>query len=220
MVVDVHRVLKAVYGYAVGAVGVVEQREPHAVALHPQRVVGRAVEAVGKDAGMQDAAAPQFRDGRMHPGGTAVAAVVVGQHGHVDPRIAQGVGQRHGRAETGVSRIAIRAGERRFEVHDHQVGGMKPAAQVSEYPAVIEPVPAPRRRDLRKVLHDIAREQQPDTHRGGFGHGALHAGALGRDAARRRQHQPREDMSQARLHRAGYFPCRLGLAGNQPLATR
>ena len=49
---------------------------------------------------------------------------------------------------------------------------MKPAAQVSEYPAVIEPVPASRRRDLRKVLHDIAREQQPDTHRGGFGHGA------------------------------------------------
>ena len=77
-----------------------------------------------------------------------------------------------------------------------------------------------RRRDLRKVLHDIAREQQLDTHRGGFGHGALHAGALGRDAARRRQHQPREDMSQTRLHRAGYFPCRLGLAGNQPLATR
>ena len=44
---------------AVGAVGIVEQREPHAVALHPQRVVGRAVEAVGKDAGMRDAAAPQ-----------------------------------------------------------------------------------------------------------------------------------------------------------------
>ena len=100
---------------AVGAVGIVEQREPHAVALHPQRVVGRAVEAVGKDAGMQDAAAPQFRDGRTHPGSTAVAAMVVSQHGHVDPGVAQGIGQRHGRAETGVARVAIRAGERRFE---------------------------------------------------------------------------------------------------------
>ena len=149
---------------------------------------------------MPDAAPPKFRDGRMHPGGAAVAAVVVGQHGHIDPGVTQCVGQRRRRAETGIARIAVGAGERRFEVHDHQIGRTEAAVQVSEHLPVVEPRFAAGRRDLRQMLHHVAPEQQPHAHRLGRRKGRLPLRLLRRNAARRRQQQPRKNMSSGYFH--------------------
>ena len=150
-------------GHAVRAVGVVEQGDRDAAAAEQQRVVAPIVGRVAEDARVADAAALQLADGRADTHQSAVAAVVVGQHGDVDPGLVQRIGQRRGRAEDGIARIGLRVGERRLEVHDHEVRGPETGLKRCEDVSVVESAVAACRLDLRQVLHDVAAEEQPDA---------------------------------------------------------
>ena len=105
-------------------------------------------------------AAVQFGDRRADAFGTAVAAVVVGQHGDIHTRVAQGIGQRRRRAEQRVTRVVSPPGEGGFEVHDREVGRPHPGREGRKDGLVVEPFAAPRRLDLRHVLHHVAAEPQ------------------------------------------------------------
>ena len=147
-------------GHAVGAVGIVDDRQPHAATVQVKRIILLVVSAVREYARMEYSAAVQFGHRRADAFGASVAAMVVGQHGDIHTRIAQGVGQRHRRPEQRVTRVTAAAGEGGFEIHDREVGRPHPGRESREDGPIVEPFSAPRRLDLRHVLHHVSSEPQ------------------------------------------------------------
>lgn len=173
-------------GEPVGRVGIVEQGETDAVPFEEQRVARHEVDAVGKDARVADADALQLAGRAADAALAGIAAVVVGQHGHVDTRVAQCVGHRCRRAEAGIARVGRLGRERRLEVDDDGVGRCKTGPEVGEDGAeVVASVVRACGGELRRVGHHVAGEEQPDACglHGGIGScrrgGLLWAGSRG-----------------------------------------
>ena len=145
---------------AVGAVGIVHKSQAQAAAAEKKRMVPSVIGAVGENPRMPYAAAVEFGNARADAFGAAVAAMVVGQHGHIDTRLAQRVGQRHRRPEHRITRIAATARKGGFEVDDCEIRRPDAGNECFENRPVVESVAAAGRFDLRQVLHHVAAEQQ------------------------------------------------------------
>ena len=157
-------------GIPVGRIGVVEQGEADAAPLEEERVARHKVDAVGEDPRMADAAALQLAGRAADAPFTGVAAVVVGQHGHVDPRVAQRIGHRGRRAEAGIAREGGLGRERRLEVDNHGVGLGEAGLEVGEDGTeVVLSVGRAGGGELRRVGHHVAGKEQ--THADGAGLG-------------------------------------------------
>ncbi len=199
-------------GQPIGAVGVVQQGETDPAANKMQRMIGRTVQAVRESSGVTDSAAVQFLDGRPDAHRIAVATMVVGQRGNVHPCVGQRIGQRHGRTEPRIARVVRGAGKGGFQVDHRQIGRPEPGPHSLKSFRIVEARFPPGRRDLRQMLHDVAREEQPDRHR------TLRFRL--RVRGRRRNEIAARQPKQQEIARQPFHSLRLSFLGNHPLATR
>ena len=197
----------------VRTVGVVQQGETYAARFETERMPRPEIRAVQKNARMFDAVPVEFPDRRTDAFRSAVAAVVVGQHGHIHAGLAQGVGQHDGGAEHRVARIGCGGGQRRLEVHHGNIRPVHPRGQRLEDRRVVKAPAAAGRLDLRQVLHHVAAEEHPDALRRRFGQGGRRLS--GRRARDPRQQHDHRDMPDSDTH--GLLPFPFGILREPPL---